>query len=227
MEKARTKDGVHVVETGEANKYSQDELRLMRTQDLGYLTLKAQTEAKVSDEMAGVDGRWSAIGVLLHCSKYAVWGLLNTYTLLRRPLYQRVERMRSSLHMIGAVRPQHTVFVDGEEEAAAFDPAAYFDTHPDLVGRAFNRPRTEQLSNPAPVAEGDTLAGVAARSERRRAVAYRELLQRQARGQKLGELAARMAYAKEVAGKGRKRKLAPGEVGGQKGVFKWKAERKR
>lgn len=53
MEKARTKDGVHVQPSAEANKYSQDELRLMKTQDIGYLTLKAQAEAKV-----GAGGWW-------------------------------------------------------------------------------------------------------------------------------------------------------------------------
>ena len=47
MEKARTRDGVHVAPTAEANKYSQEELRLMKSQDLGYQQLKAQTEAKV------------------------------------------------------------------------------------------------------------------------------------------------------------------------------------
>jgi hypothetical protein len=47
MEKARTADGVHVQRSTEANKYSQDELRLMKTQDVNYLTLKAQAESKV------------------------------------------------------------------------------------------------------------------------------------------------------------------------------------
>ena len=31
----------------EANKYSQEELRLMKTQDVAYLNLKSQTEARV------------------------------------------------------------------------------------------------------------------------------------------------------------------------------------
>ena len=32
----------------EANKYTQEELRLMKTQDVGYVSLKAQMEGKVS-----------------------------------------------------------------------------------------------------------------------------------------------------------------------------------
>jgi U3 small nucleolar RNA-associated protein 11 len=45
MEHARTRRGVHVAPTAEANKYSQEQLRLMKTQDAGYLNLKAQAEA--------------------------------------------------------------------------------------------------------------------------------------------------------------------------------------
>lgn len=52
MERSETRDGVHVARSTEANKYTQEELRLMKTQDQGYLALKAQAEAKV-----GVLGR--------------------------------------------------------------------------------------------------------------------------------------------------------------------------
>jgi len=62
---------------------------------------------------------------------------------------------------------------------------------------------------------------------RKRAGAYRELLERQQRQQKLAGLAQQMAYDKQVMGKGRKRKLRPEEAGGQSGVFRWKAERRR
>ncbi len=47
MENSHTRDGVHDGSRSEANKYTQDELRLMKTQDIAYLTLKAQSEAKV------------------------------------------------------------------------------------------------------------------------------------------------------------------------------------
>ncbi len=63
MEKARTRNGVHIAPTAEANKYSQEELRLMKTQDIGYLQLKAQTEAKVGAALSrkhAVGVRWGA-----------------------------------------------------------------------------------------------------------------------------------------------------------------------
>lgn len=71
MEKARTKDGVHVVSTSEPNRYSQEELRLMKTQDVGYLTLKAQAEAKVIWWGGWVDGGRTMLlwGPVVHTEK--------------------------------------------------------------------------------------------------------------------------------------------------------------
>jgi len=55
--------------------------------------------------------------------------------------------MKGALHFLGVVRPAaHTIFVDEEAEAAALDPAQYFDTAEELLGRSFNRPRTAQLA---------------------------------------------------------------------------------
>ena len=48
MEKARTKDGVHQASSTEANKYTQEELRLMKTQDEKYVRLKSRVEEEVS-----------------------------------------------------------------------------------------------------------------------------------------------------------------------------------
>lgn len=188
MEKARTKDGVHVVPTAEPNKYSQEQLRLMKTQDAGYLGMKAQAEKR------------------------------------------KVEKLQQTLHLIGApaAERRHVVFVDDEADAKAFDPEEHFDTPAELLGRAFNRPRRAQLAE-GPVASGDPqqAAAVARKAERRRASAYKELLQRQARQEALGGATQKMEYQKQVMGNGRKRKLTAAEAGGQNGVYKWKAERKR
>lgn len=51
MEKARTRNGIHEAPTAEANAYTQDELRLMKTQDVGYLTVKSQTEKKKMERL--------------------------------------------------------------------------------------------------------------------------------------------------------------------------------
>jgi hypothetical protein len=68
------------------------------------------------------------------------------------------------LHFIGAApgASKHTVFVDSAAEAAAFQPAAYFDTPPELLGRAFNRPRNAQLAQQQQLALVDEAAVVKA-----------------------------------------------------------------
>ena len=86
-----------------------------------------------------------------------------------------MERLRESLHFIGAPDAadgastsgrRHTVFVDGEDEARQFRPEDFFDTPPQLLGRAFNRPRTAQLAQPGAVTGLAGAAGAAKRSER-------------------------------------------------------------
>jgi len=133
MQNKRTKGGVFAAGAGagagggdQANKYSQEELALMRTQDAGYVGSRARSEAAT------------------------------------------IERMRASLHFVGATdgleeeeedddgfggsggarpakRARHTVFVDSPEEAETFSPEAFFDTPGRLLGRAHNRPRKSQL----------------------------------------------------------------------------------
>lgn len=67
---------------------------------------------------------------------------------------KKIERLQSSLHYltggdedkVGKKR-KHTVFIEGD--ADEFDAAKHFDTVPELVGRAFNRPRMEVLEKEA------------------------------------------------------------------------------
>jgi hypothetical protein len=61
-------------------------------------------------------------------------------------LLQKIERLKSTLHLIGVgAGNTHTVFVDDAAAVDAFDAAAHFDTHEDVLGRAANRPRTGTL----------------------------------------------------------------------------------
>ncbi|CAI0434762.1 unnamed protein product [Linum tenue] len=53
MIKSRTVDGVHR-SVGEANKYTQDELMLMKTQDIGYVLQKLQSEKKKVEKLTSV-----------------------------------------------------------------------------------------------------------------------------------------------------------------------------
>lgn len=68
---------------------------------------------------------------------------------------QKLERLRRSLHFIGAPQQsKHTVFLEGEE-ASSFSPQQHFNTPAELLGRAYNRPRNEQLAS-APLAGSAT-----------------------------------------------------------------------
>jgi len=51
MQRAKTDDGVHVQRTTEQNKYSEAELRVMKTQDVKYVQLKATIEEKRVEKM--------------------------------------------------------------------------------------------------------------------------------------------------------------------------------
>lgn len=63
---------------------------------------------------------------------------------------QKRQRLKGSLHFLGATTSsRHTVFVDDVEGVRGFDAAKHFDTPAELVGRAYNRPRTAQLDDPA------------------------------------------------------------------------------
>ena len=51
MQRSRTRDGVHVGRADESNKYTAEELALMKTQDVKYVGLKASVEAKKAEKL--------------------------------------------------------------------------------------------------------------------------------------------------------------------------------
>jgi hypothetical protein len=68
---------------------------------------------------------------------------------------KKAERLRSSLHFIGAAQQtKHTVFVGSAAEAKAFKAAEFFDTPAELLDRTFNRPRRAQLASGVAVSGG-------------------------------------------------------------------------
>ena len=147
---------------------------------------------------------------------------------------KRVERLKSTLHVVSSTQPlnKHTVFVDSEEAAATFDASQYLGTDPALLGRAFNRPRVEQLEAGAGPGGGeggaiDKGARKAAKKARKlKDKAYGELDARMERSEKLGQLAEHMELKKALLAKGRRTKIKDAD-GDAPAVYKWFPERKR
>lgn len=92
----------------------------------------------------------------------------------------KVKKLKSQLHFLNASTAgasssstsKHTIFVDDAEEQQTFDACEYFDVPKELLSRAFNRPRNEDIEKIIPQSSG---TGSIAQAERKKAAEYREL----------------------------------------------------
>jgi U3 small nucleolar RNA-associated protein 11 len=167
---------------------------------------------------------------------------------------KKIERLRSSLHYIGAgdtgkEQRKHTIFVESAQDAAEFDVAKHFDTLPELAGRSFNRLRVdslrkralEQVSYAAEESDGEEqcqptieelaqqakhVRKVSRKALKARAAAYREIEARTKRIEAMEQAEAHLVTEKLVASKGRKRKIKAAE-NGQPAVYKWRRKRQK
>jgi U3 small nucleolar RNA-associated protein 11 len=162
---------------------------------------------------------------------------------------KKVEKLRASLHYLDAQeenkKRKHTVFVESKNDADEFTVAEHFGTVPELAGRAFNRPRLEMLEKEAQVsattnADGDELpltekalvqrAKNAKRTAKKvakaRVSAYKEMEARTKRVAAMERAEAHLVTEKNLAGKGRKRKIRAAEDG-KPAVYKWRRKRLR
>lgn len=159
-----------------------------------------------------------------------------------------VEKRSEQLHFLDADRPnKHTIFVDDDElegnrtgrsasSAAApsrpaaqngavsslkeFDVATYLDTHHSLLGRKANRPTRKQL-------ETGTFAAQTEEGEEATRRSYRELLHRQERAKKLGQVREQLDQRQDMRGKGKRKKISGGGDDGAPTVYKWFPDRKK
>ena len=100
---------------------------------------------------------------------------------------------------------QHTFFVDSDREKREFDLAKRLGTHPGLVGRAYNRPRLEDLGRAGSLEGLEEAAGQAK-------VAYKELGQRIEREKKLGVMQGKMEARRHLQNKKLKVAMAKPKV---------------
>lgn len=161
---------------------------------------------------------------------------------------KKVEKLQASLHYLdeaeASAKRKHTIFVESQNDADEFNVAEHFDTAPELAGRAFNRPRLETLQKEAlkgaEMMDGDEYqltekelkqqAKAAKRTAKKvakaRVAAYKEMEARAKRVEIMSKAEARLTTEKNLAGKGRKRKIKAAEDGNP-AVYKWRRKRLR
>jgi U3 small nucleolar RNA-associated protein 11 len=172
----------------------------------------------------------------------------------RQKELKKIERLQSNLHLLnnqaGKNSRAHIVFVDDPQQAQRFDVAEHFQTLPEFVDRAFNRPRVvNEPDNGEPESKEDsdeksstdndlnkkrskTLKNdkVARRQlekiAKARAASYAELEGRIKRQKAMRNAEAHLCVEKLVSGKGRKRKIKEAEDG-KPAVYKWRRKRSK
>jgi len=72
---------------------------------------------------------------------------LNYINLKRVAESRKIEKLQSSLHFLTAPQNTHKIFFEDTEAMTKFDAAKHFDTAPELVRRAFNRPSMSTLES--------------------------------------------------------------------------------
>ena len=252
MERNRTKDGVHVGRADESNKYTAEELALMKTQDVKYVALKASVEAKKAAK--------------LKANLHRV-GLDADEDALSEEEEERYDDEGFVIRAAPRQKRKHIVFVDDAETARAFDAdarksaarrggknaAAEDDDSASrnskhataaaarALGVRRHLTRLVEAEENGEDALGEATEGLDPRMEKRLAkkkrVAYALLREREKRAARLQTMAAEMAMRREIShARGHKRKMKAEEEDTPEGLrhlkkpepqFKWKKERKR
>jgi U3 small nucleolar RNA-associated protein 11 len=182
-------NGRHSAEDG--RKYTADELKLMKSQDLQYINMKIASEKAAVEKIAP-----TSVSLLPQAD-------------------------------VDEERPQgskHTIFVDSRKEREDFDAAEYFDTHPSLLGRKFNRPKMEDLTDSSFIkvkADKVDFDGIAKEREK----TYQQSVVHLRRLEKLKNVEAEMSLKKHLSQKG-KRKFVGKDPKTDRPIYKWKKERK-
>ncbi|GMT21022.1 hypothetical protein PFISCL1PPCAC_12319, partial [Pristionchus fissidentatus] len=143
---------------------------------------------------------------------------------------KKIDEMKSGLHLADSTAggSKHTVFVDDEEQARSFDPCEYLDTDEALLGRAFNRPKGDQLVT-------NKIKGAACKADVKaadslRRTQYKELRKRMHREKELSVVVDKLELKKALAASAGcevKPKMIKKGKSDKAAVYKWTYIRKR
>ncbi|KAJ1960788.1 hypothetical protein GGI12_003613 [Dipsacomyces acuminosporus] len=150
-----------------------------------------------------------------------------TYVKTQRDINRRkIEKLKSALHILNqpqnGANPKHTIFVEDEEQVQSFDAAKHFNTLPEFVHRAHNRPTIESLDNEE-IQRPD--AQTLKKASKARNATLRELKDRLMREEQLKRAESEMLIRRALKSKEEKKKVGTDRLG--LAVYKWKAERKK
>ncbi|ORX89944.1 U3 small nucleolar RNA-associated protein 11 [Basidiobolus meristosporus CBS 931.73] len=193
MISTKTKKGVHIAERNE--KFSAEFLKLLKTQDVNYVTHLRDISKKKLDK------------------------LKESIHFLDEEGLEEDEEMEEEEEP--AVKSNHLIFVDDDEQVEKFDAAKHFDTLPELMNRKYNRPKMSTLMTDMP--NENPLEDKKIRKARENK--YKELSSRMDREEKLSRLEQEFNTQKALMTKGRRKKV--GVDGNGLSVYKWKPDRKK
>ncbi|TPX56780.1 hypothetical protein PhCBS80983_g04298 [Powellomyces hirtus] len=221
MINSNTKKGVHTLTRERDEKFSHDFLRLLKTQDAGYVNYQRSINAKKieklksglhfleEDETVGGEDDEQAEKDDEHKVDFMD---------LDEDSGESKKDAGSSSTAPSKPKPKHTIFVDDESEAKNFDPATYFDTPEALLARKYNRPTTTMLESVSTLPATHKIV-------KKREKSYAELAARLEREEQLHKAQLEMDMQKHLMGKGSKKKVGVDKAG--LAIYKWKAVRKR
>ncbi|KAJ3319315.1 UTP11-like, U3 small nucleolar ribonucleoprotein [Boothiomyces sp. JEL0866] len=133
---------------------------------------------------------------------------------------KKIEKLKEGIHIIDeSAKPNHTLYVDTEEEIKNFDVVEHFETVPALKNRTVNRIRKKDLESVL-IADQD-LTDIVKQREKRAI----EIEQRIERDEKLDTARMEMEMQKKLMGKGQRRKIGTDKKGLP--VYKWTARRSK
>lgn len=206
MQNTRTQHGVHTIQRY-GNQYSNIENKLMKIQDINYLTYQMQHNKHRVDKLN------SNLQMLTE----------------RKPPHTNDHNNQ--------LEPKHVVFVDNNDEQQSFTASEYFDTPSSLLSRRYNRPRTSQINGASSIilnkqSNNDTINYHTIKQlNTQRLHEYKNINSRLQHNNKINNTLQYLIVQKNLLQKGRRKKIVTvdkfGDVDEKKTIFQWKLQRKK
>jgi len=198
MVNQKTKGGVHD-HTRDGITYSKEEIKLLKTQDLSYITIRQTQEREKINK------------------------LKQELNFASEPIPNE-DSDDDTAGLAPVDRGKHKIFVGSSNQVEDFDAAAHFETAPELMNRPMNRPRISTLETQS--IQGSLDSRSVKRLDKQRLKAYKELEQRHDRLDQLNRIACALQTQRNLQGKGKCKKVRDATESAP-AVYKWRKERKK